>query len=416
MTARCLVLTPVCAALVAVAALALLATPTALAQPDAAVTDRWQQQLVEAEQQLLAGEWRHARRSAARLLPQMILRIEATGDGPSWLATALYVEAAAAAGQGYEEEARWAWWGAQNLDPELRTQALPDLGAVGDFLDAHRLRAADQVPTAAGVVLDGRGSTAFLPAMPQAIAQPDKPYAMWRGRVVVQLLVGADGRPSQPRVLDDGGERPGTVWLQISALRDWRFQPATLDGAAVGDVVVVDGLQTNRWLPSPGWTERARGELGLDRLDRLVHRALTRLAWDPDEALCLWRSAELPEEERGHAVYAELVRLEREAEAAAAARPAPEESDSQASLPEKLHAPAAGFTDAARQAGVRGVVIVQAVIGADGRVDRAKVLKGLPLGLDEASIAAVCSWRMKPGTVDGQPVDLFYNLTFNFSL
>jgi TonB family protein len=44
------------------------------------------------------------------------------------------------------------------------------------------------------------------------------------------------------------------------------------------------------------------------------------------------------------------------------------------------------------------------------------VLKPLPFGLDQAAVDAVRRWKFKPGTLNGQPVDVIFNLTVNFKL
>jgi protein TonB len=74
------------------------------------------------------------------------------------------------------------------------------------------------------------------------------------------------------------------------------------------------------------------------------------------------------------------------------------------------------YTDTARTARVQGVVIVEAVIDKTGHVDQVKVLKGLPLGLSEEAERAVREWHFKPGTMNGQPVDVIFDLTVNFRL
>jgi protein TonB len=74
------------------------------------------------------------------------------------------------------------------------------------------------------------------------------------------------------------------------------------------------------------------------------------------------------------------------------------------------------YTDTARKGHVTGVVIVEAVIDKSGNVDRVKVLKGLPMGLSEQAVDAVKSWRFKPGTLNGEPVDVIFTLTVNFTL
>lgn len=67
----------------------------------------------------------------------------------------------------------------------------------------------------------------------------------------------------------------------------------------------------------------------------------------------------------------------------------------------------------ARKARVAGIVIVEVVIDKHGRVSEAKVMKGLPFGLDQAALDAVKQWTFEPGTLDGQPVDVIFNLTVN---
>jgi protein TonB len=71
------------------------------------------------------------------------------------------------------------------------------------------------------------------------------------------------------------------------------------------------------------------------------------------------------------------------------------------------------YPEEARRARVAGIVIIEAVIGKDGRVKSARVLKPLPFGLDEAALDAVKQWTFDPGTLDGQPVDVVYTLTVN---
>lgn len=74
------------------------------------------------------------------------------------------------------------------------------------------------------------------------------------------------------------------------------------------------------------------------------------------------------------------------------------------------------YTDVARKARVAGVVIVEAVIDKNGNVDQVKVIKGLPMGLSEEAERAVRQWKFKPGTMNGQPVDVIFNLTVNFQV
>jgi len=74
------------------------------------------------------------------------------------------------------------------------------------------------------------------------------------------------------------------------------------------------------------------------------------------------------------------------------------------------------YTDAARKSRVTGVVIVEAIVNKQGNVEQVKVVKGLPLGLSEQALDAVKQWRFRPGTLNGEAVDVIFNLTVNFTL
>jgi len=74
------------------------------------------------------------------------------------------------------------------------------------------------------------------------------------------------------------------------------------------------------------------------------------------------------------------------------------------------------YTDVARKAHISGVVVVEAVVNKQGEVEQVKVLKGLPMGLSEQAVEAVKKWRFKPGTLNGEPVDVIFSLTVNFTL
>jgi protein TonB len=69
----------------------------------------------------------------------------------------------------------------------------------------------------------------------------------------------------------------------------------------------------------------------------------------------------------------------------------------------------------ARTARVQGVVILEAVIDASGRVESARVLRSIPV-LDQAALDAVRQWRFDPARLNNQPVPVVMTVTVNFSL
>ena len=69
----------------------------------------------------------------------------------------------------------------------------------------------------------------------------------------------------------------------------------------------------------------------------------------------------------------------------------------------------------ARSAHIQGVVILEAVLDAQGRVESVRVLRSIPL-LDQAAIDAVRHWRFTPALLNGEPVPVVMTVTVNFEL
>ena len=73
------------------------------------------------------------------------------------------------------------------------------------------------------------------------------------------------------------------------------------------------------------------------------------------------------------------------------------------------------YPQLARSVRVQGVVILEAIIDREGRVENLKVLSGHPL-LVPAAFEAVQQWRYRPTLLNGQPVEVLTQVTVNFSL
>jgi periplasmic protein TonB len=74
------------------------------------------------------------------------------------------------------------------------------------------------------------------------------------------------------------------------------------------------------------------------------------------------------------------------------------------------------YTEPARRARIQGVVILEATIGADGNVYGARILKSLPMGLDQQAIDAVQRWKFRPARYGQQPRSVYFTLTIRFEL
>ncbi len=72
--------------------------------------------------------------------------------------------------------------------------------------------------------------------------------------------------------------------------------------------------------------------------------------------------------------------------------------------PTCLYCPQPAFSDEAVKAKYQGVVVLRAIVTADGRATNISVNKGLGVGLDEKAIEAVRNWRFNPARgPDGRP-------------
>ncbi len=84
--------------------------------------------------------------------------------------------------------------------------------------------------------------------------------------------------------------------------------------------------------------------------------------------------------------------------------------------PKRIFAPQPQYGEWARKSRIQGEVVVEAIIDKQGRITNVRVLKGLPLCLSEQAILAIRQWKFEPATLNGKPIDVYYNMTVNFRL
>ena len=78
--------------------------------------------------------------------------------------------------------------------------------------------------------------------------------------------------------------------------------------------------------------------------------------------------------------------------------------------------PEPGFTEEARRFSVVGVVRLRAILHSSGEMRNVSVVKGLPHGLTESSVAAAVRIRFTPAQKDGRPVSQYVVLEYNFNI
>lgn len=83
--------------------------------------------------------------------------------------------------------------------------------------------------------------------------------------------------------------------------------------------------------------------------------------------------------------------------------------------PQKIRHADPVYPQIAQAARIQGVVIIEATIGADGRVVNARILRSLPM-LDQSALDAVRQWEFMPSLLNGVPVPVIMTVTVNFTL
>ncbi len=75
------------------------------------------------------------------------------------------------------------------------------------------------------------------------------------------------------------------------------------------------------------------------------------------------------------------------------------------------------YTEEARKARIEGVVVVECIVRKNGSVDTIKVIRSLGYGLDESAVKTIATkWRFRPGTRNGEPVDVRAHVEVFFRL
>jgi TonB family protein len=86
------------------------------------------------------------------------------------------------------------------------------------------------------------------------------------------------------------------------------------------------------------------------------------------------------------------------------------------SAPQLIYDPEPEYSDEARKEKYQGVVLLQVIVGEDGRPRDVRIARSLGLGLDEKALEAVRQWRFEPGRLNGRTVAVVVNVQVNFRL
>jgi TonB family protein len=92
---------------------------------------------------------------------------------------------------------------------------------------------------------------------------------------------------------------------------------------------------------------------------------------------------------------------------------APKEVDVKAEITAQ---PEPEYTREARRAGIQGNVVLKALLLANGKLDRIRVVRRVPYGLTENAIRAACEIKFKPAMKAGKEVSQWATLEYPFRL
>ena len=191
-----------------------------------------------------------------------------------------------------------------------------------------------------------------------------------QGVVICEAVIGPDGKVADVRILRS---IPLLDQAAVDAVRQWEFTPTLLNGIPVPVIMTttvnftLDGGTSDVGIPP-----RDTSALGTSGLPVQYGQATN---WPAD-----------------------AVRV------GADIRP-----------PTKIVDVKPVYPDLALKARVQGIVICDVLVGPDGKVQDARVLRSIPL-LDQAAYDAVRQWVFTPTLLNGNPVSIIMTVTVNFTL
>lgn len=403
----------------------------------------------QADEHLRARDWAKAR----PLLQEMVeseLRKNRWWSGD--LAWSLARLAVAEAGAGSAEAARAHWQIAQNLDGPISAAELAPYGPPGEQLAKLPRRAAGQAP--AGLEVRKRQDT---PGLKPPRRVPGQPLDL--GRLVqgspplwmrLELIVDAKGAVQEPVVL--ASNSPILSYEVLTAAKDWRYEPAQLDGQPVAAffeievgapqelpfqaMVPAEMAAIEQLLRQGDWKAgRVRAE---NLWEKALHHsqpeapalalllALRALGEAGEErngpAICHWQAAQSLEPKLFHADLAAYGTAGSLLESQRWKLPEPGKvrtADQLAAKPELVLFQRPLFPENQRNLGVRGSVLIELVVDETGAVRLVFPFEGGLGGRPSFAASAldsVCSWKLKPGQTKDGPAPAWLGLTVNFEI
>src|SRR5262245_24875956 len=97
------------------------------------------------------------------------------------------------------------------------------------------------------------------------------------------------------------------------------------------------------------------------------------------------------------------------------AEPPPKVAGADVPAPKRTKSVRPQYPPEAQAVGMRGIVILELIVGPDGKVVSARVTRSVP-PFDEAALAAVRQWEYEVTKVDGKPVSVLVTVPIEFKM
>ena len=193
--------------------------------PSPAAGGKWERAVENLESQLRRGDWKRTMERCVTQRNKMIDKFTDPAINLELVAQTLLLQAVAEANLGRDDDALWHWFSAQNYLDGLAELDLSDMGRAQSVLGGRSLA---DIPEATGSS-DQSERSRYREVKIKKPVRPTYPKALVKsgieGGVVIKVIVGTDGMPHQPVVLE-AGLRPLMAFPALEALRSWRFTPA----------------------------------------------------------------------------------------------------------------------------------------------------------------------------------------------
>jgi TonB family protein len=196
------------------------------------VVDDWRRALDDAAQDLKNHDYARVERSMGGVIKGFRSQLGGGSGAPGIVARSLFYLALEEQGLGRSDDALWHWHVAIAIHPPIEHVDLESFGSPGVFLALHP--PAEECDDCS----DGDPPDDAVIEPPVVRKRPRVRYPRGAGRLreegtlIVQVVIERDGSVTRPRVLQ-ALPAPMLTLVALEGVREWEFEPATLNGEPV---------------------------------------------------------------------------------------------------------------------------------------------------------------------------------------